>query len=70
MEEESIEEGMGESSSPPRAIGLNDVKAEIYNRLVEIGNEEVSSIRDLKEELDAHFSRLPARYNLCGYFAL
>ena len=61
MEEESIEEGMGECSSPPRGLGLYNIKNDIYNKLVETSNDEVISNPDFKEQLDAHFNRLPTR---------
>lgn len=61
MEDESIEEGVGESSSPPRVAGLSDIKGEIYNRLVEIKHVEAVSNPDFKEQLEAHFNRLPMR---------
>lgn len=62
MEDESIEEGVGESSSPPRGTALGDIKGEIYNRLVEINHVEAVSNPDFKEQLDAHFNRLPMSY--------
>ena len=55
-------EGVGESSSPPRSFGVNDLRNDIYNRLVETGNEEAVSNPDFRDLLDAHFSRLPTRY--------
>ncbi|RWW10660.1 hypothetical protein GW17_00025788 [Ensete ventricosum] len=63
---EPIEE-VGESSSPPRAVGglgVYDIKNEIYERLVASGNEEVRSNPHFKEQFDAHFGRLPASYKL------
>nr|XP_009406071.1 PREDICTED: serine/threonine-protein kinase STY46-like [Musa acuminata subsp. malaccensis] len=63
---EPIEE-VGESSSPPRAVGgpgVYDIKNEIYESLVASGNEEVLSNPHFKEQFDAHFSRLPASYKL------
>ena len=57
---ELMEEGFGESPSPARASG-GDIKAEIYARLVEIGNDEAVSDPDFFDHLDAHFSRLPPR---------
>lgn len=53
------EEGVGESSSPPRSFGnLNDV----CNRLIESGNEVALRTPDFREQLDAHFNRLPHSY--------
>lgn len=62
-------EGVGESSSPPRGLGLgaggriaaNDIKNKIFARLVESGNEEAVSNPDFMDQLEAHFSRLPPR---------
>jgi len=61
MEEEPIEEGMGESSSPPRGLGLYDIKNIVYNKLVETSNDEAILNPDFKGQLDAHFNRLPTR---------
>lgn len=61
---EEIEEGVGESSSPPRGFGgggAHDLKSDIFERLVAIGNEEAVANPDFKEQLDAHFARLPPR---------
>ncbi|XP_019190421.1 PREDICTED: serine/threonine-protein kinase STY46-like isoform X2 [Ipomoea nil] len=66
-------EGVGESSSPPRSVGSSggggggayDIRNEVYNRLLDSGNEEV--IRNpelLREQLEAHFIRLPSSYGL------
>ncbi|GAB2270591.1 hypothetical protein Dimus_005474 [Dionaea muscipula] len=60
-------EGVGESSSPPRNSGnlsSYDIRNDVYNRLMESGNEEAVSNPDLREQLDAHFNRLPASYGL------
>lgn len=57
-------EGVGESSSPPRSFGVNDLRNDIYNRLVETSNEEAVSNPDFRDLLDAHFSRLPPSYGL------
>ncbi|XP_057974875.1 serine/threonine-protein kinase STY46-like isoform X2 [Malania oleifera] len=60
-------EGVGESSSPPRSFGTfsaYDVRNDVYNRLIESGNEEAVSNPDFREQLDAHFSRLPPSYGL------
>lgn len=57
-------EGVGESSSPPRSFGSYsnyDVRNDVYNRLVESGNEDAVSNPEFREQLDAHFNRLPAR---------
>lgn len=58
-------EGVGESSSPPRSFaGFSgyEIANDVYNRLVEIGNQEVTSNPEFREQLEAHFVRLPARY--------
>uniref|UniRef100_A0A2P2LTD3 Uncharacterized protein n=1 Tax=Rhizophora mucronata TaxID=61149 RepID=A0A2P2LTD3_RHIMU len=61
-------EGVGESSSPPRSFGCfsnYDVRNDVYTRLVEGGHEEAVSNPELfREQLDAHFNRLPASYGL------
>lgn len=60
-------EGVGESSSPPRSFGSfagYEIKNDVYNRLVEIGNEEAVCNPEFREHLDAHFNRLPASYAL------
>ncbi|KAL6005495.1 hypothetical protein ACLOJK_006062 [Asimina triloba] len=62
-----LTEGVGESSSPPRAFGAfnyYDVRNDVYNRLMENGNEEAVSNPRFREQLDAHFSRLPPSYGL------
>ncbi|XP_019708410.1 serine/threonine-protein kinase STY46 isoform X2 [Elaeis guineensis] len=67
--DEAIEE-VGESSSPPRGlshaggegIAPCDIKDEIFARLMENGIEEVVSNPHYKDELIAHFNRLPASY--------
>lgn len=58
-------EGVGESSSPPRSFGSfggYDIKIDVYNRLVECGNDEAVSNPEFRELLESHFSRLPSRY--------
>lgn len=63
-------EEVGESSSPPRSYGSfggggggNDViRNDVYNRLIENGNEEAISQPDFREQLEAHFNRLPPRF--------
>eukprot|EP00261_Vitis_vinifera_P031002 XP_019072245.1 PREDICTED: serine/threonine-protein kinase STY8 isoform X2 [Vitis vinifera] len=60
-------EGVGESSSPPRSFGcfgVYDVRNDVYNRLMESGNEEAVSNPEFREQLDAHFNRLPPSYGL------
>lgn len=60
-------EGVGESSSPPRSFGcfgVYDVRNDVYNRLMESGNEEAVSNPEFREQLDAHFNRLPPRYHI------
>ncbi|XP_052487226.1 serine/threonine-protein kinase STY8 isoform X2 [Gossypium raimondii] len=62
-----LTEGVGESSSPPRSFGnFNnyDIRTDVFNRLVEIGYEEAISNSDFRDNLDAHFNRLPASYAL------
>ncbi|XP_019053790.1 PREDICTED: serine/threonine-protein kinase STY8-like [Nelumbo nucifera] len=61
-------EGVGESSSPQRSSfgGFSgyDVRTDVYNRLMECGNEEATCNPEFRELLDAHFNRLPSRYAL------
>ncbi|KAK9080772.1 hypothetical protein SSX86_000530 [Deinandra increscens subsp. villosa] len=60
-------EGVGESSSPPRSFSGGagyEIANDVYNRLVEIGNEEVTANPEFREQLEAHFSRLPPSYAL------
>ncbi|XP_015865793.2 serine/threonine-protein kinase STY46 [Ziziphus jujuba] len=62
-----LTEGVGESSSPPRSFGSYsnyDVRNDVYNRLVESGNEDAVSNPEFREQLDSHFNRLPASYGL------
>ena len=59
-------EGVGESSSPPRSFAAgfcpaHDVRNDVYTRLVECGHEEAVSNPQFRENLDAHFNRLPPR---------
>ncbi|XP_028763682.1 serine/threonine-protein kinase STY46 isoform X1 [Neltuma alba] len=57
-------EGVGESSSPPRTLsgfGNYDVRNDVHNRLVENGHGQEAEFR---EQLDAHFNRLPPSYLL------
>ncbi|PIA47742.1 hypothetical protein AQUCO_01400386v1 [Aquilegia coerulea] len=62
-------EGVGESSSPMKSssfvggfVGF-DIRNEVYNKLIDNGNEEaLSNPEDFRDQLDAHFNRLPARY--------
>ncbi|KAK9162639.1 hypothetical protein Syun_003541 [Stephania yunnanensis] len=65
---ELIEE-VGESSSPLRSASIGvfggyDVRTDVFNRLVESGNEEVLCNPEFRDQLDAHFKRLPSRYGL------
>ncbi|XP_039117118.1 serine/threonine-protein kinase STY46-like [Dioscorea cayenensis subsp. rotundata] len=68
--DDGMEEGEGESSSPPKGFGghaahdVHDIKDEIFFKLVEMGHEEVASNPDLRDHLDAHFNRLPPSYQL------
>ncbi|XP_057795485.1 serine/threonine-protein kinase STY8-like [Salvia miltiorrhiza] len=69
-------EEVGESSSPPRSYGSfgggpsagggnNDViRNDVYNRLIENGNEEAITNPAFLEQLEAHFNRLPTSYGL------
>ncbi|XP_061355557.1 serine/threonine-protein kinase STY8-like isoform X1 [Gastrolobium bilobum] len=60
-------EGVGESSSPPRnfsGFGNYDVRNDVYNRLVETGHDQAVSNPDFREQLEAHFNRLPPSYGL------
>lgn len=62
-------EEVGESSSPPRSYGSfggnNDViRNDVYNRLIENGNEEAISNPHFFHLLEAHFNRLPTRFLL------
>ena len=71
-----VEEGVGESSSPPRYVAPEpaasggsgggagaaalDICAQVYERLVADGNEEATG-PDFRVQLEAHFARLPYR---------
>ncbi|XP_062101111.1 serine/threonine-protein kinase STY8-like [Humulus lupulus] len=60
-------EGVGESSSPPRSFGSfsnYDVRNDVFNRLVVNGHDEAVTNPEFREQLDAHFNRLPASYGL------
>ncbi|KAL8215613.1 hypothetical protein R6Q57_022450 [Mikania cordata] len=60
-------EGVGESSSPPRTFSGfagYEIANDVYNRLVETGNDEVTVNPEFRDQLEAHFSRLPASYAL------
>ncbi|KAI5654381.1 hypothetical protein M9H77_31568 [Catharanthus roseus] len=61
-------EGVGESSSPARSFGGGfggyDIRNDVYNRLLETGNDEAVCNPELRELLDSHFNRLPASYAL------
>ncbi|PRQ24791.1 putative dual-specificity kinase TKL-Pl-4 family [Rosa chinensis] len=62
-----LTEGVGESSSPPRSFGSfnnYDVRNDVYNRLVESRHLQALTQPDFREQLDAHFNRLPASYGL------
>lgn len=57
-------EGVGESSSPPRCSLFSDIVNDVFNRLLETRNHEaITTPDDLRHQLEAHFSRLPSRYN-------
>jgi hypothetical protein len=58
-------EGVGESSSPPRSFGgysNYDIRTDVYNRLVETGHDQAVSNPDFREQIEAHFNRLPPRF--------
>ncbi|KOM35895.1 hypothetical protein LR48_Vigan02g204500 [Vigna angularis] len=60
-------EGVGESSSPPRAFsgfGNYDVRNDVFNRLLETGHDQAVSNPEFREQLEAHFNRLPPSYGL------
>lgn len=60
-------EGVGESCSPARSFGgfgSYDIRNDVYNRLLESGNDEAVSNPEFREQLDIHFNRLPASYGL------
>ncbi|XP_050365202.1 serine/threonine-protein kinase STY46-like [Argentina anserina] len=62
-----LTEGVGESSSPPRSFGSfnnYDVRNDVFNRLVESGHPLALTEPDFRDQLDAHFNRLPASYGL------
>ncbi|XP_020088654.1 serine/threonine-protein kinase STY8-like isoform X2 [Ananas comosus] len=65
-----LEEGTGESSSPPRGFRggvhvLCDIRNQIYARLVESGCEEAVADPDrFRKQLEAHFDRFPESYSL------
>lgn len=65
---ELMEEGVGESSSPPRWLAAQDpsydIKNDIYMRLVESKNPEAIANPNLRDLIDAHFSRLPVSYGV------
>ncbi|OIW07824.1 hypothetical protein TanjilG_32680 [Lupinus angustifolius] len=59
-----VVEGVGESSPPPRSftgVSNYDMSIDVYNRLLEIGHDQAISNPDFKEQLEAHFNRLPPR---------
>ncbi|XP_075484108.1 serine/threonine-protein kinase STY46-like isoform X1 [Primulina tabacum] len=67
-------EEVGESSSPPRSYGSfggggsggghDVIRNDVYNRLMENGNEEAIGNPDFREQLEGHFNRLPQSYGL------
>ncbi|KAL2489477.1 ACT-like protein tyrosine kinase family protein [Forsythia ovata] len=65
-------EEVGESSSPPRSYGSfgvgsgsgDVIRNDVYNRLIENENEEALGNPDFREQLEAHFNRLPPSYGL------
>ncbi|EPS66282.1 hypothetical protein M569_08495, partial [Genlisea aurea] len=72
---ELLLEEVGESSSPPRSYGSfggcgsggggsDTIRNDVFNRLIEIGNEEATINSDFREQLEAHFNRLPPSYGL------
>ncbi|PAN40868.1 hypothetical protein PAHAL_7G346200 [Panicum hallii] len=77
MEDDDIEEGVGESSWPSAAAadrggssgggggGYTDIRKEIFDRLMAKGVEEVvSDPSAFREQLHRHFERLPASYSI------
>ncbi|RLM74423.1 serine/threonine-protein kinase STY8-like isoform X1 [Panicum miliaceum] len=77
MEDDDIEEGVGESSWPSAAAadrggssgggggGYTDIRKEIFDRLMAKGIEEVvSDPSAFREQLHRHFERLPASYSI------
>lgn len=59
-------EEVGESSSPARSFGSfgpYDIRNDVYNRLMEGGKEDVVANPEFREQLDAHFNRLPSRFD-------
>ncbi|XP_047321250.1 serine/threonine-protein kinase STY46-like isoform X2 [Impatiens glandulifera] len=62
-----LTEGIGESLSPTRSfVSLSgyDIKTDVYNRLLDIGNDEALSDPYFLDQLNAHFDRLPSSYVL------
>lgn len=66
--DDGVEEGVGESCWPAAAGlvssgggGAHDIRKEIHDRLLEIGNEEALGDPCFRHTLDQHFERLPAR---------
>ncbi|KAL2324617.1 hypothetical protein Fmac_023675 [Flemingia macrophylla] len=60
-------EGVGESSSPPRTFAgfaNYDVRNDVYNRLLQTGHDQAVSNPEFREQLEAHFNRLPPSYGL------
>ncbi|KAJ1273574.1 hypothetical protein BS78_06G292200 [Paspalum vaginatum] len=73
MDDDGIEEGVGESSCPAAAGrgassaggGYTDIQKEIFDRLMEMGNDElVTDPPALREQLRRHFERLPLSYSI------
>lgn len=59
---DAVEEGVGESSSPPRALGSGLGVRDVYERLLEDGNEEALRDPGFLDVLEAHFGRFPPSY--------
>ncbi|KAL1533488.1 non-specific serine/threonine protein kinase [Salvia divinorum] len=63
-------EEVGESSSPPRSYGnsgggnSDGIRNDVYNRLIENGNEEAISNPHFLDHLEVHFNSLPTSYGL------
>ncbi|XP_057423662.1 serine/threonine-protein kinase STY8-like isoform X2 [Lotus japonicus] len=61
-------EGIGESNSPPRAAFAgytnSDVKNDVFNRLLQTGHDQAVSNPEFRQQLEAHFNRLPPSYGL------
>lgn len=57
-------EGVGESCSPPPSFGGNEIVNDVFNRLIENGNEDAINQPEFRNHLEAHFNRFPDSYAL------